>query len=89
MEKWEYLSVNVEWDSTANQWRVSGPWGTSLPRVTVLVRHLNPLGEQGWEAVGMAVVGHNMASFQKSGVTEVVTQWQSTGCRVLFKRRKP
>lgn len=92
MEKWEYMSVNLEWDNQANQWKVTGPWGSGLGGDNMGAA-LSPLGDQGWEAVGLVSDLDNASNTQNLGApgvmtSTVVTQWQVGRIRVLLKRRK-
>ena len=91
MDKWEYMSVVLYFDEKASQWTVEGPFGKGLGGKNMGAA-LSPLGEQGWEAVSMAVDLLNASYTQNIGsggpTTFVVTQWEQGRYRVLFKRRK-
>lgn len=48
-------------------------------------------GDEGWEAVSMAVIDYGSTDSGSAGNwnLSVVTQWSALGMDFLFKRRKP
>lgn len=90
MEKWEYMSVLLEWDDKAEQWKAASPAGTSL-RGKNWGSALNVEGEQGWEVVNFAVGEYKLGATDATAGTFywAVTKWWAGDFRVLLKRRKP
>lgn len=75
MDKWEFMSVTVEWDSSAEQCKVTTPSGEYL-RGKNIGEALNPEGEQGWELVSLF-----LNQWSPSNIPMYY--------RAVFKRRKP
>lgn len=96
LEKWEYLSVTLTWDTEQKGWSVLAPSVSFVSQDPNMGAALNGLGEEGWEAVNFVVKSHTMGDahewYESISHREIpggyVTRWDALQFRVLMKRRK-
>ncbi len=86
MERWEHLTVRIDWHNDSQKWLTHGV----IPREGSISEILNHFGSQGWELIALSSERQDYATSVEprfSGQYLTVTAWRTTEYRAAFKRR--
>ena len=87
-EKWEYYDLYIRWIEEKGEWATK--WEDEERRAPSISELFNPLGEEEWELVSLVSEAQTESSHREFPLSPhyIVSGWDSTSFRAVFKRRK-